>query len=292
MKKILVLGCKGMAGHVIKTYLEDAYEYDVWGLARGIESGNNLINLDIYDTKKLQLILNQKNFNVVINCIGLLNSAADENPEKAIWVNSYLPHLLAFHGKKYNFKLIHISTDCVFSGKEGSYKENHFKDGVGFYAQTKGMGEVVNSSDLTFRTSIIGPELNENGIGLFNWFMNQNNEIFGYKEAYWTGVTTIELAKGIHQAIKQDLKGLYHFVNNKKISKFDLIEEFNYFFKDEKINIIPSSEYVIDKSLVNTRVDFEYSFKSYKNMIEEMRDWILKCKNFYKHYHIHNNFDK
>ena len=121
---------------------------------------------------------------------------------------------------------------------------------------------------------------------------NQNNELFGYTEAYWSGVTTIELANGIHQAIKQDLKGLYHFVNNKKISKFDLIKEFNYFFRDEKINVIPKSEYVVDKSLVNTRIDFEYSFKSYKNMIKEMQDWILKNKIFYKHYSIHNKSGK
>jgi dTDP-4-dehydrorhamnose reductase len=292
MKKILVLGCKGMAGHVIKTYLENIGNYDVWGLARGIKSENKLINLDISDTAELQPILKRESFDIVINCIGLLNSAAEKNPEKAIWLNSYLPHLLALHGEIYNFKLIHISTDCVFSGVEGGYKENHFKNGIGFYAQTKGLGEVVNSKDLTFRTSIIGPELNEDGIGLFNWFMNQNNEIFGYAEAYWSGVTTIELAEGIHQAIKQDLTGLYHFVNNNKISKFDLINHFNYFFMDEIINIIPKSDYVVDKSLLNTRTDFEYSFKCYKNMIKEMKDWILEYENLYKHYSIPSKFNK
>ena len=98
---------------------------------------------------------------------------------------------------------------------------------MGFYAQSKGLGEVINSKDLTFRTSIIGPELKLDGIGLFHWFMAQKDEIFGFSEAYWTGVTTIELAKGIHEAIKQGLTGLYHFVNNSKISKFDLVNKFD-----------------------------------------------------------------
>ena len=216
----------------------------------------------------------------------MLNKTAEDNPELAVWFNSYFPQLLATFGKKYNFKLIHISTDCVFSGKEGGYKEDSFKNGIGFYAQSKALGEVINAKDLTFRTSIIGPELNENGIGLFHWFMNQNHEIFGYSEAYWSGVTTIELAKGIHEAIKQDLTGLYHFVNSSKISKFDLVNEFNSNFRDGGINIISKSDYKVDKSLINTRDDFNYTFSSYQIMIKEMKNWILDNRNLYKHYFI------
>jgi len=132
----------------------------------------------------------------------------------AVWFNSYFPQLLASFGKKYNFKLIHISTDCVFSGKEGGYKEDSFKNGIGFYAQSKALGEVVNSKDLTFRTSIVGPELKPDGIGLFHWFMNQAGAISGFTEVFWTGVTTIELAKAINEAIIQELTGLYHLTNN------------------------------------------------------------------------------
>ena len=216
----------------------------------------------------------------------MLNKTAEDNPELAVWFNSYFPQLLASYRKKYNFKLVHISTDCVFSGKEGGYKEDSFKNGIGFYAQSKALGEVINTKDLTFRTSIIGPELNENGIGLFHWFMSQNDEVFGYSEAYWSGVTTIELAKGIHEAIKQDLTGLYHFVNSTKISKFDLINEFNANFRDGGINIISKSDYKVDKSLINTRDDFNYTINSYKIMIKEMKNWILDYKNIYKHYSI------
>lgn len=286
MKKVVVIGCKGMAGHVVKTCLESTGLYDVWGIARGIVSGQKLINLDVSNTKELESILDNGSFDVVINCIGLLNKTAEDNPELAVWFNSYFPQLLASYGKKHNFKLVHISTDCVFSGKEGGYKEDSFKNGIGFYAQSKALGEVINTKDLTFRTSIIGPELNENGIGLFHWFMSQNDEVFGYSEAYWSGVTTIELAKGIHEAIKQDLTGLYHFVNSTKISKFDLINEFNANFRDGGINIISKSDYKVDKSLINTRDDFNYTINSYKIMIKEMKNWILDYKNIYKHYSI------
>lgn len=284
MKKVLVVGCKGMAGHVVKNYLQSTLNYEVWGIARGVESENNLINLDVSNTKELENILSKGDFDVVINCIGLLNKTAEDNPELAVWFNSYFPHLLSSFGRKHNFKLIHISTDCVFSGKEGGYKEDSFKNGIGFYAQSKALGEVVNSKDLTFRTSIIGPELKQNGIGLFHWFMNQTDEISGFTEAYWSGVTTIELAKGINEAIKQDLTGLYQFVNNSKICKYNLVKEFNTVFKGGKTKITPKSDYKVDKSLISTRNDFDYIVPSFNTMIKEMNQWMLNYKDFYRHY--------
>ena len=284
MKKVVVIGCKGMAGHVVKTCLESTGIYDVWGIAREIDSGQKLINLDVSNTKELESILDNGSFDVVINCIGLLNKTAEDNPELAVWFNSYFPQLLASYGKKHNFKLVHISTDCVFSGKEGGYKEDSFKNGIGFYAQSKALGEVFNTKDLTFRTSIIGPEIKQNGIGLFHWFMNQTDEIFGYTEAYWSGVTTIELAKGINEAIQQDLTGLYQFVNNSKICKYVLLQEFNTIFKEGKTKITPKSDYKVDKSLLCTRSDFDYNVPSFNAMIKEMKDWMIKYKELYKYY--------
>tara|TARA_B110000003_G_C16645604_1_gene531904 strand:+ start:660 stop:1520 length:861 start_codon:yes stop_codon:yes gene_type:complete len=284
MKKIAVIGCKGMAGHVVKTYLESIGNYHVWGIARDIKSENNLINLDVSNIKELENILNKEVFDVVINCIGILNKTAESNPELAIWFNSYFPQLLASFGKKYDFKLIHISTDCVFSGKEGDYKEDSFKNGEGFYAKSKSLGEIINNKDLTFRTSIIGPELKKNGIGLFNWFMNQENKILGFSNAYWTGVTTLELAEGINQSIKQDLKGLYHFVNERKISKYELINILNQHFRDSKIKVIEDNNYKTDKSLICTRNDFNYNVSSYSDMIFKMKQWMLAHNENYKHY--------
>ena len=105
MKKILVLGSKGMAGHVIKHYFESLGSYEVWGLARDVKHENNIINLDVSNTKELEHILYDGSFQVVINCIGLLNNTAENNPELAVWFNSYFPHSLANFGMKYNFKL-------------------------------------------------------------------------------------------------------------------------------------------------------------------------------------------
>ncbi|CAL2088336.1 dTDP-4-dehydrorhamnose reductase [Tenacibaculum sp. 190524A02b] len=284
IKKILVIGARGMAGHVIKAYFETLEGFDVWGIARNIQPENKLINLDVSNVNELEIILEKQKFDVVVNCIGLLNKTAEDNPELAIWFNSYFPHLLSKLGNIYDFKLIHISTDCVFSGKEGGYKEDDFKNGVGFYAQSKALGEVINSKDLTFRTSIIGPELKKDGIGLFHWFMSQKTKINGFSEAYWSGITTIELAKAIKEAVAQNLTGLYQLTNNEKINKYNLLQEFNTYFRNKSINIIPNPNYKVDKSLVNTRSNFEYKVPSYNEMISEMKNWMDKYEKIYVHY--------
>src|SRR5690606_27782525 len=106
--------------------------------------------------------------------------------------------------------LIHISTDCVFSGKKGDYIETDQKDGSSVYAQSKSLGEITGDNILTIRTSIIGPELKNNGIGLFHWFMSQQGQIQGYSNVFWNGVTTLELAKVIHRLINKQMDGLIH----------------------------------------------------------------------------------
>jgi len=284
MKKILVIGARGMAGHIVLSYLKSAGEYIVHGVARGISGSDKIFDVDVSDTDKLQSIVADNKYDVVVNCIGLLNKTAEDNPDKAVWYNSYFPHLLEAWGIDYDFKLVHISTDCVFSGKEGGYTESSFKNGIGFYAQSKALGEVINERDLTIRTSIIGPELKENGIGLLHWFLNQTGKVSGYTKAYWTGVTTLELAKAIHASIQQDIKGLYHLVNNDKISKFELLQLFNTIFREGQILIEPNEDYRIDKSLINNREDFNYQIPSYSNMIYEMKQWIDISKSSYTHY--------
>jgi dTDP-4-dehydrorhamnose reductase len=285
MKKVVILGCKGMAGHVVKSYLESTGNFDVWGIARGITSGEKVINLDVSNTKELEGIFNKGNFDVVVNCIGLLNKTAEDNPELAVWFNSYFPQLLASYGLKYNFKLLHISTDCVFSGKEGGYTETSFKNGIGFYAQSKALGEVISTKDLTFRTSIIGPELKENGIGLFHWFMNQEIAINGFTAAIWSGITTLELAKGIVWAIEDNITGLYHLTNNLSINKYDLLS----LFKKEtnkQIEITEVNGKKVDKSFIDTRKLINYKIPDYEIMIREMVALIKKNAHQYKHYNI------
>ena len=284
VKSIIVLGANGMAGHVITIGLrEDKKNYNVISVARSSSEIKPTVILDVTDFNGLNSLIHSSKPDVIINCIGLLNKTAENNPDQAILINAYLPHFLESTTKNTKIKVIHISTDCVFSGEQGSYLETSFKNGYGYYAQSKALGELNNSKDLTFRTSIIGPELNENGIGLFHWFTKQNSEIMGYTNALWTGVTTIELLNAIKCALENDFVGLYHLVNSEKISKFNLLSLFNEVFCTD-LSIIPYDAYSVDKSLINTRSDFSFHVSGYKEMIIEMSKWIYNHKELYKHY--------
>jgi len=271
-----------MAGHMLYTYLKEESDFEVIDIARGEDFFVPNYQIDVTNFKSLKDVLDKANPDVVINCIGVLNNDAETNPDKAILLNCYLPHFLAKAGDENKFKLIHISTDCVFNGKTGGYLESSFKDGIGFYAQTKALGEVLSHKHLTFRTSIIGPELKENGIGLFNWFMHQKNKIQGFTQAFWTGVTTLELAKAVKAAILQDLTGLHHLVNEEKINKFDLLNLLKLTFNKD-ILIESNDNYKVDKSLIKTNHNFNYTVPSYEKMLEDSKNWIILHRHLYKY---------
>jgi dTDP-4-dehydrorhamnose reductase len=285
-KTILIIGSNGMAGHIISEYLSTFEDFNILRVSRDNFNFKNSYTLDVSNFIEIKKLINNIKPSIVINAIGILNKDAETNPDKAILINSFIPHLLAKECSKISASLIHLSTDCVFSGNKGSYVENDFKDGLGFYAQSKALGEVLYDKHLTIRTSIIGPDLKESGIGLFNWVLNQKYTITGYTEAIWGGVTTLELAKSINHIIRlNDFKlNLIQLTNGKKISKFSLIEILNDVFS-LKLNIIASSEYKVDKSLINTS-NFIYQVPDYKTMIVEMYDWILNHSELYKHYNI------
>jgi dTDP-4-dehydrorhamnose reductase len=273
MKKILVIGIKGMAGHVVFKSLPKLGNYEVYGVARNVTPTDRVFNLDVSNTEELKKIIDLE-FDVIINCIGILNKDAEDNPHKAIWFNSYFPHLLESLTKNTKTKVISISTDCVFSGKKGNYTESDLTDGQGFYAMSKAMGEIENEKDVTIRTSIIGPELNVEGIGLFHWFMTQKGRMSGYSRAFWSGITTIELAKVIHQTILQDIKGLLIVSGNSKIDKFSLLKLFNTIFRNDALTITENANYKVDKSMYSSRLDFDYQVPSYKDMVLEMKGWV------------------
>jgi dTDP-4-dehydrorhamnose reductase len=272
MKKVLVLGVLGMAGHVMAEYLDSLGEYTVLGIARS-EGRYVTQQLDVLDFISLENYLNEIKPSVVINCIGMLVQQSQNDIATAILINSYLPHFLAGLGDKLNYKLVHISTDCVFSGKDGQYTENAFKDGNNNYARTKALGEVVNNKDLTIRTSIIGPELKINGIGLFDWFFKQSGIIKGYTHAHWSGVTTLALAKATHAMISQNITGLYQLCPEYKISKYALLGLLAKIWH-KNIAIMPFDGYVADKSLVCTRRDFDYADLDYANMLLDLKQWM------------------
>ena len=284
MKKILVLGVNGMAGHVITNYLRSQQEdYEVIAVARTQSIIIPDVLLDVTDFEKLSNLIKNEKPDFIINAIGLLNEVAEKNPDLAILINSYLPHFLESVTRDTNYKVIHISTDCVFSGKKGGYIETDFKDGHGFYAQSKALGEIINNKDITLRTSIIGPEININGIGLFNWFMHQEGNVKGYTKAIWSGVTTFELAKAIKYVIDNDIKGLYHIGNNFAINKYDLLDLFKK-YTDKNIELDSVDGLISNKSFIDTRNEFNYQIPSYDIMINEMINLIKNNKYLYSQY--------
>lgn len=281
--KILVLGASGMAGHIITLYFKEQ-GYDVIGFTRKPISYCQNILGDAMNPQDIRNAIFSDDFDVVINAIGILNQNAEDHKSMAVMLNGYLPHFIADTLKDSKTKLIHMSTDCVFAGNTGPYYEDSFPDGKIFYDRSKAIGEVNDDKNLTFRNSIIGPDCNESGIGLFNWFMKQKGPINGFTGAIWTGVTTLTLAKAMEQAIKEKLTGLYNLVNNESINKFDLCKLFNKYFRNGKVQINPSDKLQLDKSLRHRRTDFSFVVPSYDQQIKEMADWVNTHKEYYPHY--------
>ena len=282
--KVLVLGCNGMAGHLISLYFKER-GHEVVGFAR--QKSTLLDNTKIGDASDMNLIkkvVYEGNCDAVINCIGLLNQFAENNKAMAVLLNSYLPHYLVEITKDTATRIVHMSTDCVFAGNGGPYYEDTLPNGVTFYDRSKAMGEINNDKDLTFRNSIIGPDIKASGIGLFNWFMKQEGSICGYTGAIWTGVTTYTLAKAMEQALKENLAGLYNLVNNVSINKFDLCSLFNKYFRNEKVKISPNDKLQLDKSLRRKRTDFSFEVPSYEQQVAEMVEWVNRHKELYPHY--------
>ena len=276
--KILIIGANGMAGQLVYLYFKNLKNYKIFTLARTEKFHKIDFKIDVKNKHEVADVLNTIKPNFIINLVGVLNTNAEQNPDNAIWINSFFPHFLAKIATNIGSKLIHISTDCVFNGKKGSYKENDVKDGYGVYAQSKSLGEINYSNHITLRTSIIGPDLNKNGIGLFNWILKNKNDIVGYSNVFWGGITTLELSKAIDFVINNNPRtNLVHVTNNLKISKFDLIKVIDRVF-NLNLNLISETETKYDKSLLNTSEIFNYKTPSYDKMINELNGRKNKIK--------------
>jgi dTDP-4-dehydrorhamnose reductase len=281
-KKILVLGSTGMLGHQVVNYFLKFDDYDVIDIAFRSKLREKTIISDVTDKTAFEKVVTELKPDFIVNCIGILIHGSN-NVENAIYLNAYLPHQLKKISKNIGAKLIHISTDCVFSGDKGGYIETDVKDGKGVYSQTKKLGEIEDDANLTLRTSIIGPELKDNGEGIFHWFMSQSGDISGFTKAIWSGVTTIELAKAVKWSIDNDITGLYHVTNNTSISKYELLKLFQKHTKKD-INIKSVDGNNVDKSFIDTRLLISYEIPGYNHMIKEMVEYIYKNKNIYSQY--------
>lgn len=279
--KVVVLGASGMLGHAVFRTLDAKQDIEVFGTVRSAKSISRLpVDLqekcfpitDINNDKELESLFGKYKANTIVNCIGLVKQLDEaNNPVSSLTINSLLPHRLAHICGKLKARLIHISTDCVFSGKAGNYSEDDFPDAADLYGRSKLLGEVTGSNSITLRTSIIGHEL-QSSHGLIGWFLKQRGQIKGFTNAIFSGLPTCELAKIIsdHVLPRPRLAGLYH-VSSNPISKYDLLELVNRIYNKNLI-IEADAKLKIDRSLNSSRFqnDFSYTLQSWPDLVKQM----------------------
>lgn len=271
--KVLVLGSNGMAGHVITRYLKQQ-GHDVSTLARN----NADYCVDVEDVVNTNTIMKQglPGFDFVINCIGLLVKDANANPDRAALINSWFPRYLEQLYKDKRTKIIHLSTDCVFDGKKGEYVESDTHTETNPYGRSKSLGEINNDKDITFRMSIIGPELKTNGTGLLGWVVNNpNQELPGWDNAWWNGITTLQLAKCIAKYLDNPvITGVVQLVNNDvKINKYDLLCKINTVYNLNKTILRTQGPKPVNKILINTRTEIDWQIPNYDVQLQELYDY-------------------
>ena len=287
--KFFICGCNGMAGHTISLYLQEQ-GHEVYGFDLQESKLIKSFAGNAFDTETIARVIKEGKYDTVINCIGVLNQFAENNHALAAFLNSYFPHFLAKTTEETDTQVIHMTTDCVFSGKKGSYTEHDLRDGETFYDRSKALGELDDEKNLSLRNSIVGADINPKGIGLLNWFMNnttgENPVVNGYTKAMWTGQCTYQLAKTMEAAAKERAHGLINAVPDTDISKYELLKLFNKYLRGGRVQINSVEGVNADKSLKRTNWDFNYHIPDYEQMVAEMAEWIYKHKELYPHYNL------
>lgn len=283
-KKIIVIGSSGMAGHVLTTYLrENAYFVIDIGPRKKIYGNTVLWDISRFDL--LEKILYREKPEVLINCLGVLVKDSENNKANAAYINGFLPHALSDICRAHGISMIHLSTDCVFSGKNGPYRIDDFRDGDSFYDRSKALGELNNQQDLTIRTSIIGPELKSDGTGLFHWLMGQCGNVRGFSNSFWSGLTTLELARFVQTILesKDWISGVLQLSVRDGISKEKLISIINTKFALGLV-VEPSDIPFVDKRLIPSVAGDLFDPKSYEEQILDLKLWMDSHPKFYTHY--------
>ena len=284
-QKVIIIGSTGMLGHQVLDFFLEQNDFEIHDIVYRNKRREESIICDVTDFTKIQEIINDISPNYIVNCVGVLIKGSKTSPSNAIKINSFLPHFLVDISEKIGCKVIHVSTDCVFSGKDGNYVESSFRDADDIYGRSKALGEIMLNNHLTIRTSIIGPELKENGEGLLHWYLTNNEKmVFGYKNVLWGGVTTYELAKAIHFSVVNELNGIWNLTNNKSISKIDLLGLFNARVNSTFKKVInQDNSKISNKSLMSER-SIGYQVPNYSQMINEMFERMKINHDDYPHY--------
>ncbi len=261
-QKVLVLGASGMLGNAVLRFFARSAGFEASGSARSASTLAQLpaelrervvTGVDVENVDSLARLFAQVRPDVVINCIGLVKQLAEaDDPLLAIPINALLPHRLARLCQVAGARFVHVSTDCVFTGAKGMYREEDPADAQDLYGRSKHLGEVDYDNAVTLRTSIIGHEL-ASAHGLVGWFLAQTGQVRGFTRAVFSGLPTVELARVIrdHVLPRPELRGLHH-VSAAPIAKFDLLQLVAQAYGRTTV-IVPDDRLVIDRSLDSTR---------------------------------------
>lgn len=281
---VLVLGANGMLGNAVYRTFASSAGFDVVGTVRTAvskialpegASGKLVAGVDVEQADSLVATFEKVRPDIVINCIGLVKQlAAAEDPLVTLPINSMLPHRLARLAALINARLIHVSTDCVFTGCKGNYQEHDKPDAEDLYGRSKLLGEVDYPNSVTLRTSIIGTELGS-AHGLVGWFLAQSGSVKGFAKAVFSGLPTVVLAQVMRDHVLPNaaLRGVWH-VSAEPIDKYTLLKlvaaEYG-----KSVEIVPDGQLVIDRSLDSTRFRNATAWTPppWPNLIAQMRQF-------------------
>lgn len=281
--RVLVLGASGMLGNAIVRVLGARASWQVFGTLRSdggrrcfsaSENERLISGVDVEQFDSLLKVFSGVRPDVVVNCIGLVKQLADaKDPLHAIPINALLPHRLERLCELADARLVHMSTDCVFSGRRGIYTEDDLPDASDLYGRSKLLGEVSGARSITLRTSIIGHEL-QGQHALINWFLAQEGRCLGHRKAIFSGFPTVVLAEIIRDVIipREGLSGVFH-VAAAPISKFELLQQVAQVY-GKQIEIVPDDSVVIDRSLDSSRFNriTGYAAPDWPTMIAMMHE--------------------
>ena len=286
--KILILGSNGLLGNTITKYFLQKEDIQTYASIRDyskLELFNNkyhknfLIINDVLDFGETKKTLKKIKPDILINCLGITNKENLLKPnqiENCISINSLFPHMLQRICSELGTRLIHFSSDCIFSGRKGFYSENDIPDPPDIYGKSKLLGELNYENTLTIRKSVIGHELVSKK-GLLEWFLAQKDFVHGYKNVIFSGLTVLELARVIDKYVlpRSDLKGILNLAGE-SISKFDLLKIIADIYK-KSAQIIPNEKIQINRTLNGSQFNnlTGYKMKSWPSLIKSMYEFNL-----------------
>lgn len=283
--RILILGGDGMLGHQLLKSWQQHHEvrvtlrgeqsrYNQFGL---FNPDNSYYGIDVRKFSDLEAVVHTFRPEAIINAVGIVKQRAEaDDAILSLEINSLLPHRLSRLCTETGARLVHLSTDCVFSGNKGMYTEDDLEDARDIYGRSKLMGEVHDAHAVTIRTSIIGLELSRNK-SLIEWYLVQKGRISGFTRAIYSGFTTLEMARIIEKVLLEytSISGLWH-VASAPINKYELLKRLGELLGRDDIELLPDDEFFCERSLDASRFNSETGYQppSWDAMLTELAQQI------------------